>query len=103
MRKLWLSLLGALVCATAPQVGIADGIALGLADPPVIATARSPQPLAAPNGQTAILPGSNQIGRPGVAPDQIGGYDVDIAYDHVAVGMAIVGVLFLMTEWMEAR
>lgn len=103
MRKLWLSRLGALACATLPQAGLADGIAQGLADPPVVATSRTP---AAPTGRYAIpdiLPGSNQVGRPGVAPDQIGGYDVNIAYDHVAVGLAIVGVLFLMTEWMDVR
>ncbi|MEO1240222.1 MAG: hypothetical protein AAFW64_11415 [Pseudomonadota bacterium] len=47
--------------------------------------------------------GSNPVGRPGVGPDQIAGYDVNIAYDHLAVGLLVLGGLFAMTEWMERR
>jgi len=56
----------------------------------------------AATGQPLVI-GSNASGRPGVGPDQIAGYDVNIAWDHVAVGAAVVGTLFLMTEWMAAR
>jgi len=109
MPKVWLYaciISGAILL---PQAGSADGVNTGLSDPQVIAPTpqvigpASQSPLSARLGVPAVLPGSNQVGRPGMKPDQIGGYDVNIAYDHVAVGMAIVGVLFLMTEWMENR
>lgn len=102
MPKIWpyaVALWGAILV---PQSVGADGVNAGLADPRVVATPGQ-APLAAPTYIPDVLPGSNQVGRPGVSPDQLGGYDVNIAYDHVAVGVAIVGVLFLMTEWMENR
>ncbi len=102
MPKLWLCACVISGATLLPQSGSADGVNLGLDDPQIIAPT-SQSPLSARLGVPAVLPGSNQVGRPGVEPDQIGGYDVNIAYDHVAVGMAIVGVLFLMTEWMENR
>ena len=102
MPKLWPFVFVILCAALMPQAGFSDGVNAGLTDPRVIATPAQ-APLAAPLRIPDVLPGSNQVGRPGISPDQIGGYDVNIAYDHVAVGVAIVGVLFLMTEWMENR
>ena len=110
MPKVW-RIFAVIGIATAlPQASVADGVNAGLADPQVIpapgatgSAGAQTGPLSATGQATVVLPGSNQVGRPGVSPDQIGGYDVNIAYDHVAVGLAVVGVLFLMTEWMEAR
>lgn len=100
-----------LVFCLVPQMALSDGVNAGLADanvaPPERAVTAGEQPLQAirinPVTGRQIIFGSNQVGRPGVAPDQIGGYDVNVAYDHVAVGVAIVAVLFLMTEWMDVR
>lgn len=102
MRKLWLSLLIVGLSVSLPQKTLADGVNTGLQDQTVVPPVRE-APLTVLNGNGQVLPGSNAVGRPGVSPDQIGGYDVGIAYDHVAVGVAIVTVLFLMTEWMDAR
>lgn len=77
---------------------LADGVNGGLSDPEVVSIVR-PSPA---TGQPLTI-GSNQVGRPGVGPDQLYGYDVNVAYDHVAVGMAIMVGLFLMTEWMDVR
>lgn len=77
----------------------ADGVNTALHDPPVTPVIRQPEASVGP----PLTIGSNPVGRPGVGPDQIAGYDVNIAWDHVAVGMAVLGGLFLMTEWMERR
>ena len=84
--------------ATLPMQAGADGVNTGLQDKPVVPIIRESPATGAP-----LVVGSNTVGRPGIGPDQLYGYDVNIAYDHVAVGVAIVAVLFLMTEWMDAR
>lgn len=76
----------------------ADGVNNGLQYQRVVPIVRDNPATGAP-----LTAGSNPVGRPGVGPDQLYGYDVNIAYDHAAVGVAIVAVLFLMTEWMDAR
>ncbi len=76
----------------------ADGVNIGLDDAHVVPVVRENPTVGQP-----LTIGSNAVGRPGVGPDQIYGYDVNIAYDHLAVGMAILGGIFLMTEWMERR
>lgn len=103
MRKLRLSLLILGLQVALPQSLAADGVNAGLVDQTVVPIVRGGAVPVVRQGDGRVLPGSNQVGRPGIAPDQVGGYDVNIAYDHVAVGMAIVAVLFLMTEWMDAR
>ena len=89
-----------LTAISGASVAMADGVSTGLEDPTVIPAPRS----AATTATTApMIIGSNASGRAGVTADQVYGYDVNIAYDHVVVGMAIFAGLFLMTEWMEAR
>ncbi len=99
MRKLWHVAI-VLAAIHGPSVVVADGVNAGLQDPLVVP---STSPTALTNGTTTVIVGSNASGRPGVSPDQIYGYDVNIAYDHVVVGMAVLGGIFLMTEWMDAR
>lgn len=77
---------------------LSDGVNAGLDDAHVAPLLRDDTTVGQP-----LTIGSNAVGRPGVGPDQVYGYDVNIAYDHVAVAMAILGGLFLMTEWMERR
>jgi hypothetical protein len=79
-------------------VAQADGVNSGLTDGTVVPIVR-----AEPTTGQPLAIGSNNTGRPGVGPDQIAGYDVNIAWDHVAVGAAVIGVLYLMTEVMAAR
>lgn len=97
MWKLW-PLSAMLLTILLPLGAMADGVNTGLEDNPVVPIVR-----ANPSNSAPLTIGSNPVGRPGVGPDQLYGYDVNIAYDHVAVGVAIISVLFLMTEWMDAR
>lgn len=97
MWKLWLRI-ALIVTLMQPAGAMADGVNDGLAERPVVPIVR-----ANPTNGAPLTAGSNSVGRPGVGPDQIYGYDVNIAYDHAAVAVAIVAVLFLMTEWMDAR
>ena len=87
----------------------ADGVSAGLADAQVTPILRAAQGAQGAQGATEIaqrgfipevLPGSNQVGRPGLPPDRVSGYNVNIAYDHVTVGAIIMGGLYLMTRWM---
>lgn len=94
MKAIVLSILTALLTSAVQ----ADGVSSGLTDQPVLPIVRE-----SPSTGHPLAIGSNASGRPGVGPDQIAGYDVNIAWDHVAVGAAVVGTLFLMTEWMSAR
>jgi len=94
-KRIWLIVMTLICMATAVR---ADGVSAGLTDRTVLPIVRADPA----TGQPLAI-GSNAVGRPGLGPDQIAGYDVGIAWDHVAVGAAIVGTLFLMTEWMAAR
>jgi len=87
-----------LVAACLGTIAQADGVNSGLTDGTVVPIVR-----AEPTTGQPLAIGSNNTGRPGVGPDQIAGYDVNIAWDHVAVGAAIIGVLYLVTEVMAAR
>jgi len=100
VRGLGLSL--AVVSVVFPVPLLADGVNAGLSDPIVVVAAPSGAGSTNLAGVPDLLPGSNQVGRSDAPLDTVGGYDVHIAYDHVAVGAAVVGVLFLMTKWMGA-
>lgn len=118
MRKLWPYAIVLAVMYTSTAV-MADGVNTAVEDPVVTATpGRGAAVTGGGSGPLVIADaaaggvnlgggqrviGANAVGRNGGAADQVYGYDVDIAYDHVTVGVAIFAGLFLMTEWMERR
>ncbi len=73
------------------SAGLADGPLPQLSDPVVVAAPANTTPLTAirPNAQVVI--GQTGTGR-------LGGYPVNIAWDHVAVGTAILGIMYLLGD-----
>lgn len=73
------------------SVGHADGPLPQLSDPIVVPAPANSQPLSAitSNGLSGSLASSQR---------SLGGYPVNIAWDHVAVGAAILSVMYLLGE-----
>lgn len=80
--------IGAAARADGPLPQLSDPLVL----PAPVVIQDAPQTASGPLSATGTARGLPQIG----IPSTLGGYPVNIAWDHVAVGAAILGVMYML-------